>query len=210
MITEEEVIHSIKSDVNLTISCLDTIEYPLPKSFLPDDITQLKAIVLGSDPSNFSKDGKTNKIQKVFDIGGDKRYFNTINQNLFEIGLSIENVFVQNMVRNYMDYETASNTKWELFAIKWLPYIRQELEMVDPQNRLPVLVTAEVILKFLVYDTYVLGKPTDYYTLIKTIPIRPSENRLERNLIPFYRSQFYLLKKQDQYKEKIKSIIKTI
>jgi hypothetical protein len=65
-------------------------------------------------------------------------------------------------------------------------------------------------LKFLVYEPFKLGIPSDYYSLIKQIPIRPNQNKLQRNLIPFYRSHFYSLKSQDLYREKIKRIINNI
>ncbi len=205
MITIEDVINSIKADVNLSASY---INYELPKPYTPNDKSKIKAFILGADPSNFSDNNETRKISYVFDIGRDKRYFNSINHNLKEIGLSLENVFVENMVRNYMDKETQENTKWELFADKWLPFIKQEFDQVGANRNLPVFITAEIILKFLSSNPFELGTPSDYYNGIRKIPIQPLENKFGRNLIPLYRHPFYELKNWNDYKTKIKNILR--
>ena len=205
MITVDQVIQNILNDISLSTSYLK--EYPLPEPYCPVETKKIKAFVLGTDPSNFSDNHKPRKISFVFDIGSDKRYFSSINQNLEVIGLSLENVFVENMVRNYMDQETASNTKWDLFAEKWLPYIKQEFDSIDPAKKIPVLITAQVILKFLSLTPLEIGKPGDYYKGIRKIPIPSLENKLGRNLIPFYRHLEYSLKKQDNYREKVNKII---
>ena len=208
MIKEEGVIQNILSDVNLAVSILGLQEYPLPEPYKP--IGEIKAFILGADPSNFTDNNQTRKISYVFDIGNDKRYFNSINQNLSEIDLTIENIYVENMVRNYMDKETQANTKWELFADKWLPYIKQEFDKIDADRKLPVFITAEIILKFLSNNPFELGIPRDYYNGFRKIPILPSQNKLERNLIPFYRHSFYSLKKQEFYRDKIIEVLEKI
>jgi len=185
MITEDQVIQNILIDSDLSKSMLEIKKYPLPSPFIPPDKEKIKAFILGADPSNFSINGKeTRKISCIFDIGNDKRYFSSINQNLIQIGLSQNNVYVQNMVRNYMDKETQHNPKWNLFADKWLPYIKQEFDSIDPLRKIPVFVTAEIVIKFLLHNSSNLGRALSYYSATKKIPIEPSENKLERNKFP--------------------------
>ena len=208
MVTTDQIIQNILNDVSLSNTYLDIKEYPLPKPYCPNNKENIKAFVLGTDPSNISDKGKTRLVEYVFDIGRDKRYFNSINLNLKEIGLKLENVFVQNMVGNYMDKETSSNPYWESFAEIWLPVIKQEFDLIDPQRKLPVLLTAHCILKVLLLNPSDLRIPSDYYNNIKDIPIHPGNNKLERNLVPFYRHSFYSLKKQELYREKLKEFFK--
>ena len=206
IITEDQIIQNISNDDNLSTSIPDIKEYPLPAPHIPSE--KVKAFILGADPSNFSINGKeTRKISSVFDIGRDKRYFSNINQNLQQVDLSINNVYVQNMVRNYMDEETQSNPKWNLFAEKWLPYIKQEFDLIDPAIEIPVLVTAEIVLRFLLLNPSEFGTPTDYYSGTKKIPITSIENKMERNLIPFYRHRAYSLKNQDYFRNRIKELL---
>jgi hypothetical protein len=180
-------------------------DYPLPEPYPPENKNNIKAFVLGTDPTYFSKDKKLKMISVVFDLGKDKRYFNAINQNLKEIGLSLENVYVENLVRNYMDKETYSNPFWELFAEIWLTYIKQELYRLDP-----VLLTSHKLLTFLSHTPLDVGYPSEYYSLKRKIPILPNDNKLGRNLIPFYRHLDYSLKKKDSYREKVKELFKKL
>ena len=206
MITVEQIIQQIKSDVSLSSIYLDINKYPLPAPYCPKDRTRIKAFVLGADPSNFSDNGNTKKISVVFDIGRDKRYFNTINQNLKTIGLSLDTVYVQNIVRNYTTKETASNPHWDQYADLWLQYIKEEFDSFDSSFEIPVLLTAGKILKFLIFNSLDSGYPSDYYSGIREIPIKADENKLNRPLFPFFRSSTYLLSKQERYKEKLKKI----
>jgi hypothetical protein len=209
MITAEQVINEIKSDSRLCEMYLDFNEFPLPGPYIPADKTKIKAFVLGTDPSNFSDDKKTVKIATVFDIGKDKRYFDNINSNLQMIGLSLENVYVQNMVRNYMKEETRSNPEWNYFAVKWFGYINEEFDNADPAKQLPVFITAEKLLKFLLNNPFDIGLPKEYYSGTIDIPILPEDNKLERNLIPLYRHPEYRLEKQEYYKNKIIDFLST-
>ena len=207
--TEQEVIQNILNNEDLSQSMFNVKEYPLPEPHKLNE--KVKAFILGADPSNFSDGGKfTNRVSVVFDIGKDKRYFTGINNNLKEIGLSLDSVYVQNMVRNYMDKETNKNPKWTLFAEKWLPYIKQEFDTIDSLEKVPVFVTAEIILKFLLTDSSNIASPKNYYNGSAEIPIPPSENRLERNLIPLYRHHAYSLKKYVDYKERIIEIFNSL
>ena len=206
MITEQGIIKNILSDTNLSKSILEIKEYPLPKPHIP--IKKAKAFILGADPSNFSINGKeTRRISCVFDIGKDKRYFSSINQNLREIGLSFDNIYVQNMIRNYTDRETQHNPKWNFFAEKWLPYVKQEFDLVDPVGKIPVFVTAVIILKFLLLNPQEIKSANEYYYGMKEIPITANQIKLERNIIPLYRHKDYSLKKHPTYLKRINEIL---
>lgn len=210
MITEKDVVNRILTDKNLSSSSLDFDEYPLPHPYCPPDKNEIKAIILGADPSNFSDNGKTKKVKYVFDIvNGDKRYFNSINQNLKALGLGLENIYAENLVKNYTDSETDSNPKWEMFADKWLPFIIQELDVFDPNRCIPVLVTSKKIFKYLFNPDIIPGSISDYYNFIKHIPIHSGINKLSRNLIPLSRSYHYSLKIElwERYKNKIIKIV---
>jgi hypothetical protein len=210
MITIDDIIEKILNDVSLSTTYLNIKEYPLPKAYCPDDNSNIKAFILGTDPSNFSDNKQTKLVEYVFDLGKDKRYFNSINQNLNEIGLRLENVFVQNMVRNYMNKETSSNPYWDPYAEIWIPYVKQEFDSIDPHRKLPVFLTAHCILKILLLNPSDLGIPSDYYLGLREIPILPAQNKLERNLIPFYRHSFYSLKHRETYRDKIKEMLRNI
>ena len=208
MITAEQVINEIKGERKLLDSCIDLIDYPLPEPYCPPDKSKIKAIVLGTDPSNFTEENKTVQMATVFNIGKDSSYFDRINRNLELIGLSLENVFVQNMVRNYMDTETRSNPLWDYFAIKWFQYINEELYNIDRSKKLPVIVTSERLLKFLLNDPYNISMPDDYYNGTKDIPLSPEDNKFERSLIPLYRHPGYSLDKQEFYRNRLSELFK--
>ena len=109
----------------------------LAKSYLPCGIphefavhrSQVKAIVLGADPSNFTDSGKTVKLNTVFALGSpEKRYFSAILKNLKAVDLNLGNIYVQNLVRNYMTEETSDNKLWLDFVEVWKPLLKQDLE----------------------------------------------------------------------------------
>jgi hypothetical protein len=210
MITADQVLNEIKGEKRLLDACSGLIEYLLPEPYYPPDKSKIKALVLGTDPSNFSKDNKTVQMATVFDIGKDQRYFAGISRNLELIGLSLENVFVQNMVRNYMNTETRSNPLWDYFAVKWFQYIHEELDSIDPQKKLPVFITSERLLKFLLNDPFDIGIPNDYYDGTKDVPLSPEDNKFERFLIPLYRHPNYSLDKQELYKNRLIELFKPV
>ncbi len=153
----------------------------------------VKAFVLGADPTNFSKNRKRVELTTVFGIGdGDKRYFAGILKNLTIIGLSQETVYVQNLVGEYLERETEMNKEWEAVARNWLPSRVKEFNDIDPTRKIPVLVTAERILNYLLNDKR-HPKPFKYYNCEIEVPIKNELNKLERPLIPFYRHFYYSL-----------------
>lgn len=165
------------------------IPYNIPKSYFKD-LSNIKAIVLGADPSNFSSNGETNIIKTVFDLpDGNVFYFRSILDNLNLIGLNLENIYVQNIVRNYMDCETAKNRYWFEFAECWKPLLLEELDKLDPERKLPIFATAEIVLHSLLNDRKKQKIPArDYFE--KLIYHEPEENFLKRKLIPCFRRHY--------------------
>lgn len=80
----------------------------LPRAYCPSNGCHIKAIVLGCDPST----KEYIQFKSVFGLGeGDENFFGRIEDNLKEIGVEKENVYVQNLVRNYMHKTTGEYFK---------------------------------------------------------------------------------------------------
>jgi len=170
--------------------------------------SQVRAIVLGADPSNFSDNGERKILTKVFGIGdGDPRYFQGILKNLKEVGLGLEDIYVDNLIQDYLDVQTSKNKEWYAIAEENIPFCLTRLDAIDKKRIIPVLITAEVILKNLLNNKSILKRPMDYYSDTRFIPIKPEDNKLFRNLIPFYRHQKYTLSQHNQYKAQLINIL---
>lgn len=162
------------------------------------DLSKVKAILLGADPSNYSYKGKAVDLEYVFGINGkDKRYFQQIENNLSQIGLSRLEIYAQNLVQAYQPDETSKNTRWEALADKWWPVLKSELDSFDPARKIPILVTSERILEFLSLEPLPTAK--EIYTGQADGIVAADENWLGRVLIPFYRHYRYGLSR-DEYK----------
>ena len=206
----KDIIHSIKEDKKLKEYLLD---HPLPHPYCYD-FKYVKAFVLGTDPSNFSDNGTPVVLDTVFAIGsGDPRYFRDILNNLKCIGLNLENIYVQNLVRNYMTFETSKNLPlWHEFASKWIEIVKQELHAIDPKAQIPALITAETIYDFLLVDKREKCKAIAFYDCKTVIPIEKTTNKLERPIIPLYRHPTYKLtsNRWNEYLSRLKTIFNTI
>ena len=114
----------------------------------------IKAILLGADPTNNgTKDNKGLKeLKTVFGLGEYTEFFSPQKSNLSHIGLDKENLYIQNVCRNYFKEETSKNKYWGEIAQVWLPYLKEELDKFDAAKKLPVLSTSEVIMKVLVEE----------------------------------------------------------
>lgn len=160
---------------------IDEVE-ELPKAFPPTFETgQIKAIVLGADPTN-----KAQNIRFDFAFGltpqkPENLYFDSMSKNLAVVGLSVQDVYVQNLVQNYCTEETSKNKHWAAFAHIWREYLKQELDS-QFEKSVPAFITAGVILDVLTGKT----KRYDFYYQEGKL-VEPTENFLERTLIPMYR-----------------------
>ncbi len=170
---------------------------------------RFKAFVLGADPTNFTNKNKTVKLRYAFGIGsGDNRYFDRILKNLEQVGLTIKDVYVQNLVQEYLEKETGKNPKWVKHAKQWVDRTWIELDDLDPGKEIPVLVTARSIMLFLHHMDHIPLAQT-IYSCYWDIPFPSETNKLNRPLIPFYRNLNYRLDKPEweEYRDKVRSLL---
>jgi hypothetical protein len=168
---------------------------------------QIKAILLGADPTNDGVKEKPGliKLHTVFGIGSEYEdaFFGLHNRNLEKIGLKKEQVFVQNLCRNYFTRQTAKNPKWLTIAELWIPFLKDELGAIP--KHIPVLASAEVIMMALLGE--VPPKAKDLYTLNYPLPLR--SEKLGRDVFPFYRHPSYSMGVQAKYREFIMEYLGT-
>ena len=179
---------------------------PFPKAFGKAN-KNIKAIILGCDPSNFSgKNGETVILDTVFGIGTDERYFRQILANLNQLNLKLSDIYVQNLCRNYFPAETAKNKQWYDAAKIWIEYLNAEIDSFDVNQKIPVFLTSFELYKALVKKEAQHSKPKFYYENPQELPVKPAENYLNRPLLPLWRggNGFYNLEKWDKYKEEVK------
>lgn len=189
-------------------------DYPKPYPNENPDTKKIKAIVLGCDPSNFSKKGGiTKELETVFGISGigkDGRYFSGILRNLKLLGLSLDDIYVQNLCRNYFSRETAKNSDWNAAAKHWAISLKKELDELKLPKSIPVFLTAKHLYEALLKENTKKYKPQDIYENPLLIPINHNDNILERPLIPLYRGgtgNAYGLDKWENYKNRIIEIL---
>ena len=132
-------------------------------------------------------------------------YFRSIISNLNCIGLKLEDVYVQNVVRNYCVAETGKNKHWFTFAELWKPLLKEDLDKLDPERKLPVFATAKIVLEALLIDKSKQLKPRIYYGELKYHS--PEENYLERKLIPCFRHMDYPYTKWEDFNNFVKTVI---
>jgi hypothetical protein len=175
----------------------------------------IKAIILGADPTNPAKD----KIEYVFDLNPDasrrnRQYSWIIESNLNSIGLTWDNVYAQNLCKNYFnDVTSKQKSNWLLASKVWLEELRHELDIVRGiSQNIPILATTNYITMAMIKLPGLYQEPATYYGKEHRIhvPLHADQCELERPLIPFYRSTRYYLKnkKRTAYREYISSLIK--
>jgi len=131
-----------------------------PKPYCKN-LDTVKAILLGCDPTNkFSAN-----LPYVFALESGLPIFNSFiahwERSLNEIGLSLNNVYIQNLCKNYFVTETSCNRKWDKVARFWIPYLKEELCMF-PKN-IPVLLSSERLYKVLLNDDVGANKAIEIY-----------------------------------------------
>ncbi len=183
-------------------------EYPKPYPAKVEDPTKIKAIVLGCDPSNSSnKDGSTQLLGCVFGITGmnsDGRYFAGIKSNLKVLGISMDEIYVQNLCRNYFNVETSKNKKWMEAAKLWRISLKLELDGLFG-HAVPVFITSEKIYHALINDAESPHPPKEIYSNPELVPL--TNNFLNRPLIPLYRHYKYSMANNFAYAKHIKQIL---
>lgn len=189
----------IKADPSLAQYCRIRMTH-LPEPYHGKN--KLKAILLGADPTN--NGDRTNpglkRLGRVFGINSkyEKDFFNPQKKNLLAIGLAKDDLYIQNVCRNYFMDQTSENEGWQVIAKLWLPYLAEELTMLD--SKLPVLATAEKIMKFLVPD---IPTAKEIYSMVE----EPSfySTMLHRSVYALYRNKDYILiKNYPDYRDFLK------
>lgn len=158
---------------------------------------KIKAILLGANPTNGGLHKGDDQIEFTTVFGLDSEYsefFRPQLINLKEIKLGPENLYIQNVCRNYFREQTAKNKAWSKVAAIWVEYLKDELGTLD--CNLPILVTAEKIMKVLVPD---VPSARDLYSLKFTPPL--FSQKFKRQVFPLYRHPAYMLKKYPEYRK---------
>jgi hypothetical protein len=164
------------------------------------DTHRVKAIVLGTDPSS----PRGVFIRMVFGLEDpDSPYFRAILENLNRVGLSLDDVYVQNLCKNYFRVVTRVNPCWSEVAALWRGFLQKELDGLF-DRRVPVLITAWDLYRVLT-SSPTAAKPSDLYR--NQVVVNPEENHLGRTIVPFFRHWFYSLDRWGEYGERIKSLI---
>jgi len=174
-------------------------KYPFPSPYNGKD--KIKVIILGADPTQII-DGIPKHFETVFDLDNwDKSpFWNMIRLNINLIpNLAKENIYVQNVCRNYFRQETTKNKKWNTIAREyWIPFLKLELDKLY-SSKIPILMTTEFILQASLINTKRKINAENIYRNQLTIP--QEENLFSRELLAFYRHPKYSLKNWPSYTE---------
>jgi len=198
--TERKILQKLIRDFPKLIADI----YPFPKYFSGSG--EIKAIILGADPTHIVT-GQPQILNMVFELDNPKSpYWRSIARNMLQIpALNMENVYVQNVCRNYFTLETSKNKHWEELAREyWIPFLKNELDdMFDPH--VPILMTTEFILNAALKDPKKKIPANELYTQCKTIA--GDENLFGRELFGFYRHYVYSLDNWEKYSRLLNSNI---
>jgi hypothetical protein len=179
-----------------------------PKPFVFNK-KQVKAFVLGADPTNFSDRGKPIELTYAFGIGQDARYFRDILENLNKLGLHLEDVYIQNLLPEIQQQVTTGNKKFVNDAGANATAIAAEFNKIDPSRKLPVFITAEKLYEAVMNKKNNIPSCSSYYSLETNSPIGATENKLGRPAIPLFRNRNYKLEHWPEYTKYIRSILDT-
>ena len=175
--------------------CRVIVANPLLKSvYLPygtphetaGKLKKTRAIIIGTDPSNYDDRGKTLVMSHAFDMQNPKsKYWMEIFNNIKYLGLDKTSVYMQYLVRNYMNKVTRENGHWYDFAEIWKSMLKEDLDKFDPEMKLPVLALSDFVVTALLNNPDQHNIPFDKY-YEQNIIIQPEENYLERKIIPCF------------------------
>jgi hypothetical protein len=198
---------------------------PQPYWNKENDVSKVKVIYLGCDPTNKAKNIQ---FEHAFAHGtsdpGFKRFITLHEKQLKSIGLSWDDVYTQNLCQNYFTEETAKNKIWKQAAeVMWIQVLNNELDSLFGKD-IPVLLTSQLLLDVILNDDILENskRPARYdamkfYSGETIIPISSDQNKLGRPLIPLYRGrnpktgQSYMLTNGNhtKYAFKIKQLLST-
>ena len=199
---KQELLARLKGIERLAVS--DALNWPAAYC---KDPTNIKAIVLGCDPSN----KHDQNLKYAFGIETEtlllKQFFAGIQKNLTVIGLSLHDVYIQNLCQNYFEKETAKNPLWKQAAEVWIPYLKAELNALPISKDIPVFLTAGVLYEVLLQEGIKRYSPRELYSRPETLPVKATDNLLGRPLYPVFRGGrgMYELTRWPAYKEVLKN-----
>lgn len=191
--------------------------YELPEHYCIGNLAEIKAIYLGCDPSNRHSTTLPFAFAHKCNLPVFNSFIEAHTLQLKQIGLSWENVYAQNLCRNYFKEETSKNKIWKKVAEEfWIPELVKELEKFDPKT--PVLLTSQLLLEVLGKNGYEKLPAPEFYECKTAIPIPAHYNKLGRNLIPLYRGKslryevtYHLVnEKWNEYRESVINYISGI
>jgi hypothetical protein len=181
-----------------------------PKPYCAN-LLKIKAFVLGCDPTGFDKKRNRLIFEYVFGIEGkDKRYFAGILSNLNQVVVSLNDIYVQNLITDYQDKESSKNKKWMETAKVYIPARKREFDAIDKKGKIPVFLTSELLYKALLNDDQPGYKAKELYETPTRIPVTAEKNKLGRPLIPLYRHSGYRLSKEGEYLSKLQYLFKNL
>ncbi len=162
----------------------------------------IKAIIVGADPTFKKNNGQYRVVfgldKETNEENEKSPFFKSVMQNLKCLGYSLDNIYVQNLARNYFKEETSKNKVWTEYALLWRDELKKDLDGKFSPD-IPVLVTAEIILKVLVHKNE-LKKTTAGKIYSEQLSFTSDQNYLKRPLYAFYRHYKYKLENQTDYK----------
>ncbi|OGU56046.1 MAG: hypothetical protein A2V66_14900 [Ignavibacteria bacterium RBG_13_36_8] len=173
----------------------------LPKAYTGK--SKIRAIVLGADPST---NVYNERFKYVFGLEKkDSKYFRIIGVNLASLGLSLDEIYVENIIQNYCKVETSRNKIWWECALIWLEYLKRELDEKFNRN-VPVFASSWEIFQVLVGKRPLKNiSPLSIYTKVRII--KASDNYLNRSLIGLFRHPRYLVARWPNYAAAVKNEI---
>jgi len=179
-----------------------------PKPFCSNSNNNIKAFVLGCDPTAFDKQGNRLKFEYVFDLGNDERYFSGVLKNLELIGLTLDDIYVQNLVVEYQEEETSKNKNWKKVAEKSILERKKEFDSIDKSGDIPVFLTSELLYQVLINPGAPKYKAKEFYDMEAPLPIPSSRNLFCRPLFLLYRHYRYKLSEHNGYLKYLQSFYK--
>lgn len=196
------------------------------------DYSKVKAIVLGSDPtvskinelseekylcSAFALDAKDDDVVKAAYDGRRMNFWDsTIGCNICELGLTMEELYVQNLCKFSLKHETSwywktksGDKKHEGRKRIWIQIAKSQVASLTSEldslfsKKIPVLLTSGYLLEPLVTDLELLQYTADHYYQ-DNLFIADDKNCLGRTLILMSRHNAYRLKNYPKYCNEIK------
>lgn len=185
----------IKNNIPLEEIC-QIVNYDLPSAYPGKN--KIKAILIGADPTNngTKAEPKPMKLNTVFGIGSncENDFFRPQLINLKAIGLDKEDLYIQNLCRNYFKQQTTENKDWNKVAELWVKYLKEEIQHIDP--KVPLLVTAEKIMKIFFSK---VPKASVLYGMESEFSFH--SEIIGRDVYPFYRHFSYNLNDRGKYRD---------